>query len=163
MEHSMYPSSTVELAHKRRDLAPEPLKAFKAFSAVNPDVRLFAMEPSESCTILCGEIAAHTIEGISDGFVPGIFQRHAGLVNEVLSVSSTDAVAEMKRLARTYGLFCGPELRRAPAGRQTHPAELPGAEDRGHGVLRRGREVPARVLHAGLPAVTPDVGAAQFQ
>jgi cysteine synthase A len=26
----------------------------------------------------------------------------------VLSVSSTDAVAEMKRLARTYGLFCGP-------------------------------------------------------
>jgi len=80
----------------------------QAFRAVNQDVRLFAMEPSESCTILCGEIAAHTIEGISDGFVPGIFQRHAGLVNEVLSVSSTDAVAEMKRLARTYGLFCGP-------------------------------------------------------
>ena len=80
----------------------------QAFREVNPNVRLFAMEPSESCTILCGEIAAHTIEGISDGFVPGIFQRHAGLVNEVLSVSSTDAVAEMKRLARTYGLFCGP-------------------------------------------------------
>src|SRR5574337_546318 len=53
----------------------------QAFRAVNPDVRLFAMEPSESCTILCGEIASHTIEGISDGFVPGIFQRHASLVN----------------------------------------------------------------------------------
>jgi cysteine synthase A len=80
----------------------------QAFRAVNPNVRLFAMEPSESCTILCGEIAMHTIEGISDGFVPGIFQRHAGLVNEILSVSSTEAVAEMKRLARTHGLFCGP-------------------------------------------------------
>lgn len=80
----------------------------QAFRAVNPQVRLFAMEPSESRTILCGEIAAHTIEGISDGFVPGIFQRHAGLVNEVLSVSSVDAVAEMKRLARTHGLLCGP-------------------------------------------------------
>jgi cysteine synthase A len=80
----------------------------QAFRAVNPKVRLFAMEPSESCTILCGEIAAHTIEGISDGFVPGIFQRHASLVNEVLSVSSVDAVAEMKRLARPHGLFCGP-------------------------------------------------------
>ncbi|MGY3038957.1 cysteine synthase A [Rhodanobacter sp. TND4EL1] len=80
----------------------------QAFRAVNPNVRLFAMEPSESCTILCGEIATHTIEGISDGFVPGIFQRHASLVNEVLSVSSTDAVAEMKRLARVHGLFCGP-------------------------------------------------------
>ena len=80
----------------------------QAFREANPNVRLFAMEPSESCTILCGEIATHTIEGISDGFIPGIFQRHASLVNEVLSVSSTDAVAEMKRLARTHGLFCGP-------------------------------------------------------
>lgn len=80
----------------------------QAFRAVNPKVRLFAMEPSESCTILCGEIATHNIEGISDGFVPGIFQRHADLVKETLSVSSADAVAEMKRLARTYGLLCGP-------------------------------------------------------
>ena len=80
----------------------------QAFREVNPNVRLFAMEPSESCTILCGEIATHTIEGISDGFVPGIFQRHASLVNETLSVSSNDAVAEMKRLARAHGLFCGP-------------------------------------------------------
>lgn len=80
----------------------------QAFRAVNPNVRLFAMEPSESCTILCGEIASHAIEGISDGFVPGIFERHAGLVNEVLSVSSEEAVAEMKRLARSHGLLCGP-------------------------------------------------------
>jgi len=80
----------------------------QAFRAANPQVRLFAMEPSESCTILCGEVATHAIEGISDGFVPGIFQRHKGLVNDLLSVSSTDAVAEMKRLARGYGIFCGP-------------------------------------------------------
>ncbi len=98
----------------------------QAFRAVNPAVRLFAMEPSESCTILCGEIAAHTIEGISDGFVPGIFQRHAGLVNEVLSVSSVDAVIEMKRLARAHGLFCGPSsgahLLAAKRIRQNFPA-----------------------------------------
>lgn len=80
----------------------------QAFREVNPNVRLFAMEPSESCTIMCGEVATHAIEGISDGFVPSIFQRHASLVNEVLSVSSADAVSEMKRIARTYGLFCGP-------------------------------------------------------
>ncbi len=86
-------------------LGPEILSAFRE---VNPNVRLFAMEPSESRTILCGEIATHTIEGISDGFVPGIFQRHGNLINEVLSVSSEDAVTEMKRLARDYGLFCGP-------------------------------------------------------
>ena len=57
----------------------------QAFRAVNPNVRLFAMEPSESSTILCGEIGTHAIEGISDGFVPGIFQRNAGLVNQVLT------------------------------------------------------------------------------
>ncbi len=80
----------------------------QAFREANPEVRLFAMEPSESQTILCGEIAGHAIEGISDGFVPGIFQRNAALVNEVTSVSSVAAVAEMKRLARQFGLLCGP-------------------------------------------------------
>ena len=80
----------------------------QAFRAVNPQVRLFAMEPSESSTILCGEIGTHDIEGISDGFVPGIFQRNAALVNQVLTVSSDDAVAAMRHLASAHGLLCGP-------------------------------------------------------
>ena len=33
METTMYPQSTAEMAKKRRELAPEPLNAFKAFSA----------------------------------------------------------------------------------------------------------------------------------
>lgn len=80
----------------------------QAFRKVNPDVRLFAMEPSESRTILCGEIALHKIEGISDGFIPGIFARHRDLVGDTLSVDSEDAVTEMRKLARQKGLFCGP-------------------------------------------------------
>ncbi|HET9031437.1 MAG TPA: cysteine synthase family protein [Dokdonella sp.] len=80
----------------------------QAFRQANPKVRLFAMEPSESQTILCGEIAGHAIEGISDGFVPGIFQRNSALVDEMTSVSSAAAVTEMKRLARQFGLLCGP-------------------------------------------------------
>ena len=80
----------------------------QAFRKVNPGVRLFAMEPSESRTILCGEVALHQIEGISDGFVPGIFAHHRDLVRDTTSVASADAVAEMRKLARTRGLFCGP-------------------------------------------------------
>jgi len=80
----------------------------QAFREVNPDVKLFAMEPSESSTILCGEIGDHLIEGISDGFVPGIFERHRGLVDEALTVDSEEAVEEMRRLAKSYGLFVGP-------------------------------------------------------
>jgi cysteine synthase len=80
----------------------------QAFREVNPGVRLFAMEPSESSTLLCCEIGEHLIEGISDGFVPGIFDRHRELVNEVLTVDSEAAVEEMRRLAREHGLFVGP-------------------------------------------------------
>jgi cysteine synthase len=80
----------------------------QAFREVNPEVKLFAMEPSESSTILCGEIGDHLIEGISDGFVPGIFERHQQLVDNALTVDSEEAVEEMRRLARKYGLFVGP-------------------------------------------------------
>jgi cysteine synthase len=80
----------------------------QAFREVNPDVKLFAMEPSESSTILCGEVGDHLIEGISDGFVPGIFQRHEGLVDTTLAVDSNEAVESMRLLAKEHGLFVGP-------------------------------------------------------
>jgi cysteine synthase A len=80
----------------------------QAFREVNPNVKLFAMEPDESCTILCGEIGEHMIEGISDGFVPGIFERNRGLVDDALGVGSQEAITSMKRLAARYGLFVGP-------------------------------------------------------
>ena len=58
--------------------------------------------------ILCGEVALHQIEGISDGFVPGIIDRHRGEVDEMVAVDSERAIAEMRRLAREFGLFVGP-------------------------------------------------------
>jgi cysteine synthase A len=80
----------------------------QAVREVNPDVKLFAMEPSESSTILCGEVGDHLIEGIADGFVPGIFQRHERLVDTTLAVDSAEAVESMRLLAREHGLFVGP-------------------------------------------------------
>jgi cysteine synthase len=80
----------------------------QAFREVNPDVKLFAIEPSESATILCGEVGEHLIEGIADGFVPGIFQRHQRLVDTTLTVDSGEAVEAMRSLAQRYGLFVGP-------------------------------------------------------
>jgi cysteine synthase A len=80
----------------------------QAFREVNPNVKLFAMEPSESKTLLCGEIGEHLIEGISDGFVPGIFERHAQLVDVTLTADSEEAVETMRGLAKRYGLFVGP-------------------------------------------------------
>ncbi len=80
----------------------------QAFKAANPSCKVVGLEPSESCTILCGEIAKHLIEGIADGFIPGIIQRHRDFLDEIVTVESEDAVLEMRRLAREYGLFVGP-------------------------------------------------------
>jgi cysteine synthase A len=80
----------------------------QALRAVNPDVLVVALEPSESCTILCGDTCLHKIEGISDGFVPNIYKRNRELVDRVIAVHGDEAIAEMRRLAREHGLFVGP-------------------------------------------------------
>lgn len=80
----------------------------QAFREVNANVLVVALEPSESCTIQCGDTGLHQIEGIADGFIPTIYQRHEALVDRVVAVHSDDAVAEMRRLAREHGLLVGP-------------------------------------------------------
>jgi len=80
----------------------------QAFKAVNPDCKIYALEPSESCTIACGEVQKHLIEGISDGFVPGIIERHKSEIDGFIHVHSPESVEEMQRIARTYGIFIGP-------------------------------------------------------
>jgi len=80
----------------------------QAFRAVNPRCRVVAVEPNESCTLMCGEVGKHLIEGIADGFVPGIITRHRGDIDALVSVDSEQAIAEMRRLAKQFGLFVGP-------------------------------------------------------
>ncbi len=80
----------------------------QALKAANPNCKVIALEPSESCTILCGEVSKHLIEGIADGFIPGIVSRHHHEIDGVIDVSSEESIEEMRRLARTHGLFVGP-------------------------------------------------------
>jgi cysteine synthase A len=79
----------------------------QALKARYPKVRLVAVEPEESCTILCGEVHHHRIEGIADGFIPTIYERHRDLVDQVIPVTSLEAVKVMRELARR-GWFVGP-------------------------------------------------------
>ena len=80
----------------------------QAFKAANPNCKVIALEPAESCTILCGEVSKHLIEGIADGFVPGIVQRHHAELDGFVDIHSDEAIEEMRRLARVHGLFVGP-------------------------------------------------------
>jgi cysteine synthase A len=80
----------------------------QCFRERNRSCRIVAVEPNESCTLMCGEVGRHLIEGIADGFVPGIFARHRHIIDEIVPVDSDAAIAEMRRLAREFGMFVGP-------------------------------------------------------
>lgn len=74
----------------------------------NPEIKVFAMEPTESRTLACCLVADHKIEGISDGFIPTIYERHRKEVDGIISVDSMVAIEEAKKLARERGIFVGP-------------------------------------------------------
>jgi len=71
----------------------------------NPRVRVVAVEPAESPVLSQGRSGAHHIDGIGIGFVPPLWR--AAEVDEILTVSSADAKAMARRLARAEAIFAG--------------------------------------------------------
>ncbi|KAG2495747.1 hypothetical protein HYH03_006344 [Edaphochlamys debaryana] len=71
----------------------------------NPNVRVVAVEPSESPVLSGGKPGPHKIQGIGAGFVPAILD--TSVYDEVIKVPSDDAVSMATRLATEEGLFCG--------------------------------------------------------
>jgi cysteine synthase len=71
----------------------------------NPGLRVTAVEPSESAVLSGGEPGAHKIEGMGPGFVPPLWD--PTLVDEILQVSTADAMDMARRLAREEALFAG--------------------------------------------------------
>lgn len=76
--------------------------------AHNPNLKVCAIEPEESPTFSQGKVGKHLIEGISDGFVPGIIKRNRGMIDEVLLVSSQESIQTMRWLASKRGFLVGP-------------------------------------------------------
>ena len=71
----------------------------------NPDLHVVAVEPKESA-VLNGEPAGpHNIPGIGAGFIPELLDIQ--LINEVLDISSDDAIEMAKTAAKIEGLPIG--------------------------------------------------------
>ena len=70
-----------------------------------PEVYAVAVEPAESPVLSGGKPGGHKIQGIGAGFVPKNYD--AEVVDEVLPVSSPDAIATKKSLSERAGLLVG--------------------------------------------------------
>ena len=68
-------------------------------------IRIVAVEPSESPVLSGGAPGAHKIEGVGPGFVPPLWR--TDLADEIVQVSTAEAKAMARRLAREEGLFAG--------------------------------------------------------
>lgn len=77
----------------------EVLKKYK------PQVKIIAVEPSDSPVLSGGKPGPHKIQGIGAGFVPETYD--ASVVDEIIQVGGDDAMRTSRKLARTEGLLVG--------------------------------------------------------
>lgn len=73
--------------------------------AQNPEVRIVAVEPSDSALLSTGVAGPHKIQGIGAGFIPKTLNTE--IYDEVIAVSNDDAFATAKLIAQSEGALVG--------------------------------------------------------
>ena len=89
---------TVSTAHSLHGMS-------RALKQKKRDLLIFAVEPDESAVLSGKPPGSHKIEGIGLGFLPPLWRREE--VDEVLTVSTDDAKAMARILAREEAIFAG--------------------------------------------------------
>ena len=77
----------------------------RALRRHDPRIRVVAVEPAESAVLSGGPSGSHKIEGIGIGFVPPLWK--PAEVDEIVTVSTDEAKAMARRLAREEAIFAG--------------------------------------------------------
>ena len=70
-----------------------------------PEAKIVAVEPKNVSALLGHEPGLHQIQGIGDGFIPGVLD--VSLVDDVVEVTDEDAIETTRQLGRDYGLLVG--------------------------------------------------------
>ena len=73
--------------------------------SMNPDIKVFAVEPAGSPVLSQGHGGPHKIQGIGAGFVPDVLDTK--VYDEILDVADEDAFELGREIARTEGVLVG--------------------------------------------------------
>lgn len=71
----------------------------------NHKIKVVAVEPAESAVLSGKPSGSHKIEGIGIGFIPPLWKPNE--VNEIMTVTTEDAKAMARKLARDEAIFAG--------------------------------------------------------
>jgi len=77
----------------------------EALKEKNPNIKIIAVEPTDSPVLSGGKPGPHKIQGIGAGFVPDVF--NPNIVDEIIKVENEQAFAASQQLASTEGLLVG--------------------------------------------------------
>jgi cysteine synthase A len=77
----------------------------RVLRSLSPQILIVAVEPEESAVLSGGSPGPHKIEGVGPGFVAPLWDRD--LVDEIVQVSTQDAMSMTRRLASEEAIFGG--------------------------------------------------------
>ena len=71
----------------------------------NPNILIFAGEPSASAVLTGNKPGSHIIQGIGAGFIPSVLD--TSLIDEIIPITDDQAIEMGRQLARKEGLLSG--------------------------------------------------------